>query len=219
MSDASVSTIAQLVFADPQPLNFARVVGDLHTVLSRFRGQNLRIEWDCEDIAIFDLAEARIMLAWNDQPGKGYSACLSVSVGPLPYAPPDLAVQAGHESMCSRLIERLQARFPATAILWHQTDQPITPDVLDRLVDSLPALMELFPFQEPDWMAEAIADARIASRERKMLFGVPVEPDDSMRRKRSSASASQSLTASRAPKVSFAAISFSGLVIRCLAVA
>lgn len=158
MSDASVSTIAQLVFADPQPLNFARVVGDLHTVLSRFRGQNLRIEWDCEDIAIFDLAEARIMLAWNDQPGKGYSACLSVSVGPLPYAPPDTAVQVGHESMCSRLIERLQARFPATAILWHQTDQPITSDLLDRLVDSLPALMELFPFQEPDWMAEAMAE-------------------------------------------------------------
>jgi hypothetical protein len=158
MLDAPVSTIAQLVFADPQPLNFARVVGDLHTVLSRFRGTNLRIEWDCEDIATFDLDEARIMLAWNDQPGKGYSACLTVSVGPLPYAPPNADLQAGHESMCSRLIERLQARFPATAILWHQSDQLITSDFLDELVDRLPALMELFPFQEPDWMADAITE-------------------------------------------------------------
>lgn len=158
MLDAPFSTIAQLVFADPQPLNFARVVGDLHTVLTRFRGADLRIEWDCEDIAIFDLAEARIMLAWNDQPGKGYSACLAVSVGPLPYAPPDSGLQSGHESMCSRLIERLQARFPATAILWHQTDQPVSADFLDQLVESLPALMELFPFQEPDWLAEAITE-------------------------------------------------------------
>jgi hypothetical protein len=60
--------------------------------------------------------------------------------------------------MCSRLIERLQARFPATAILWHQTDQPVSADFLDKLVESLPALMELFPFQEPDWLAEAITE-------------------------------------------------------------
>lgn len=158
MLDAPFSTIAQLVFADPQPLNFARVVGDLHTVLSRFRGTNLRIEWDCEDIALFDLPEARIVLGWNDQPGKGYSACLTVSVGPLPSAPPATVETGGHENMCSRLIERLQSRFPATAILWHQTDQPVGADLLDALVEKLPALMELFPFQEPAWMADAITE-------------------------------------------------------------
>lgn len=165
MSDAPFSTIAQLVFADPQPLNFARVVGDLHSVLTRFRGANLRIEWDCEDIALFDLAETRIVLAWNDQPGKGYSACLTVSVGPLPFAPPQSIDTGSHESMCSRLIERLQARFPATAILWHQTAQDITPDLLDELVDNLPALMELFPFQEPDWMAQAMHEPAAAPPE------------------------------------------------------
>lgn len=158
MLDAPFSTIAQLVFADPQPLNFARVVGDLHTVLARFRGSSLRIEWDCEDIAMFDLPEARIVLGWNDQPGKGYSACLTVSVGPLPSAPPTGIETDGHESMCSRLIERLQSRFPATAILWHQTDQPVSADLLDALVEKLPALMELFPFQEPAWMADAMTE-------------------------------------------------------------
>jgi hypothetical protein len=163
MLDAPFSTIAQLVFADPQPLNFARVVGDLHTVLARFRGSSLRIEWDCEDIAMFDLPEARIVLGWNDQPGKGYSACLTVSVGPLPTAPPISVETNGHESMCSRLIERLQSRFPATAILWHQTDQPVSADLLDALVERLPALMELFPFQEPAWMADAITEPAASS--------------------------------------------------------
>ena len=156
MSTSQFGTIAQLVFADKQPLNFARVVGDLHTILSRFRGSELTFQWDCEDIAFFDLPDIRIALGWDDQPGKGYSACLTVSVGPLPQIPP-LPGSDGHEEMCSRLVERLHGRFPATAILWHQSEEQLTGDLIDRMVETLPPLMQLFPFQEPEWVADAMA--------------------------------------------------------------
>jgi hypothetical protein len=156
MTKAQSGTIAQMVYADKQPLNFARVVGDLHSILARFRGQELLFQWDCEDIAFFDLPDTRIALGWDDQPGKGYSACLTVSVGPLPQVPP-LPGTEGHEEMCSRLVERLQGRFPATAILWHSSDEQLTGDLIDRLVEDLPPLMQLFPFREPDWVADAMA--------------------------------------------------------------
>ena len=156
MTMSQFGTIAQLVYADKQPLNFAKVVSDLHSILTRFRGNGLKFEWECEDIAFFDLPDARIALGWDNQPGKGYSACLTVSVGPLPVIPP-LPGTAGHEEMCSRLVERLQGRFPATAILWHQTEEHLTGDLIDRLVEDLPPLMQLFPFQEPDWVADAMA--------------------------------------------------------------
>ena len=156
MPQSQLGTIAQLVYADTQPLNFAKVVGDLHSILTRFRGSELRFEWECEDIAFFDLSDVRIGLGWDDQPGKGYSACLTVSVGPLPTIPPQPGHNA-HEEMCSRLVERLQGRFPATAILWHQTEEHLTGDLIDRLVEELPPLMQLFPFQEPDWVADAMA--------------------------------------------------------------
>ena len=156
MTKSQFGTIAQLVYADAQPLNFARVVGDLHSIMERFRGSELRFEWDCEDLAFFDLPDARIVLGWDDQPGKGYSACLTVSVGPPPTIPPQPGAD-GHEQMCSRLVERLQGRYPATAILWHQTEAHLTADLIDRLIDTLPPLMQLFPFEEPDWVAAAMA--------------------------------------------------------------
>ena len=157
MITPSFSTIAQLVYADTQPLNFARIVGDLQAIMTRFRGDELRVQWDCEDIAFFDLPDTRIAMAWDDAPGKGHSACLTVSVGPNPDTQQLSAT--GHEEMCSRLVERLQARYPSTATLWHQTTEPVGAELIDTLVDDLPSLMELFPFQEPEWVAPVLASA------------------------------------------------------------
>lgn len=155
MTMSQFGTVAQLVYADKQPLNFARLVGDLHAVLVQLYGPEVSFEWDCEDIAFFDLPSARIALGWDDRPGRGYSACMTVSVGTLPGAPLLLA-NDGYEAICSRIVERLHGRFPALAILWHQTEEQLTSDLLDRLTDELPPLMQLFPFQEPDWVADAM---------------------------------------------------------------
>lgn len=156
MNMSQCGTIAQLVYADKQPLNFARLVGDLHATLIQLYGTELTFEWDCEDIAFFDLPATRIALGWDERPGKGYSACMTVSVGALPGAGP-LRASAGHEDICSRIVEQLHGRFPALAILWHQTEEQLTSDLLDRLVEDLPPLMQLFPFEEPEWVADAMA--------------------------------------------------------------
>ncbi|WP_426037316.1 hypothetical protein [Cypionkella sp. TWP1-2-1b2] len=155
MSMPQVGTVAQLVYADRQPLNFARLVGDLHSILVQTYGLEVLFEWDCEDIAFLDLSTARIALGWDDRPGKGYSACMTVSVGPLPGISL-LAGNDGWEQICSRIVERVHGRFPALATLWHQTEEELTSDLLDSLVAQLPPLMQLFPFQEPDWVADAM---------------------------------------------------------------
>ena len=155
MATTQISSIAQLVYAEKQPLNFVRVVGDLHAVLGRFRGDELRFEWDLDDIVYFDMSDTRIALGWDEHPGKGFAACLTVSVG---QGPQGLQNQGnGHHDMCARLVDRLQGRYPATAVLWHKTEQVVTSTVIDQLVEDLPPLMQLFPFQEPDWVADAMA--------------------------------------------------------------
>lgn len=156
MARPQFGTIAQLVFAGKPPLNFARVVDDLHSVLSRLRGIDLAPDWDCEDVAVFDLPTSRIALGWESKPGKGYAACLTVSVGPLPGLSL-LQDSDGYAELCSRLVERFNAHFPATSILWHQTEDPLTGDLIDRLIEDLPPLMQLFPFQEPDWLTKVMA--------------------------------------------------------------
>ena len=156
MTASHCGTVAQLVYAQKHQLDFARIVGDLHALLVRFLGPDLIFEWDCDDIALFDLPSTRIALGWQVSPGKGYSACLTVSVGSVTKLPQPLFGN-GHQEMCSRLVERLHGQFPALAILWHQTDEHLTADLIDRLVEGLPPVMQLFPFEEPQWVADALA--------------------------------------------------------------
>jgi hypothetical protein len=149
MTEPHCGTIAQLVYAQKHVLDFTQIVGDLHALLVRFVDKELIFEWDCDDIALFDFPSTRIALGWDTSPGRGYSACLTVSVAgqSVRSGPP-----SSNREMCSRLVERIHQNFPALAILWHETDEFITADIIDRLVENLPPVMQLFPFQEPQWM-------------------------------------------------------------------
>ncbi|MFN4153204.1 MAG: hypothetical protein ACK4HF_00990 [Paracoccaceae bacterium] len=144
-------TVAQMVYAEQQPLSFSQLVGELHSILTRLHGAQLMFERDCEDIAFFDILATRIALGWDDRPGKGYSACLTVSVGSLEDIPP-IGTGEDCEEICSRMVERLHRRHPALAILWHQTEEQLTGDLLDRLVERLPPMVQLFPGQQHDCM-------------------------------------------------------------------
>lgn len=144
MSHPLNSTIAQMVYLNPQTLNFARIVKELEAVLSRLNGNNVLITWDCDDLVMFDLVTTRIALAWNDRPGKGFGGCLTVSVGPTP-ADAANAGDPGHDVLCSRLAERIQNRFPPDAILWHQAPGVVRAELIDALADALPPPSVILP--------------------------------------------------------------------------
>lgn len=155
MTTSRCGTVAQLVYAQKQQIDFAGIVGDLHALLVRFAGTDLIFEWDCDEIALFDLPKTRIALGWDVLPGKGYAACLTVSASSVT----ELTLSqfgAGHHELCSRLVERLHRQFPASAIIWHQINECLTADLIDRLVEGLTPAMQMFPFEEPKWMADAL---------------------------------------------------------------
>lgn len=141
MTSPDLSTIAQLLYTDTDALDFARIVSELDTVLRRMRGKEVDIQWDCDDLVTFDLPETRILLSWSEADKRGIGACLTVSVGPAPRA---AAARGGtnHDVLCSRLVERIQGRFAAESVLWHQEAGPADADVVDRLVDRLPHIGE-----------------------------------------------------------------------------
>jgi len=139
MSQVAQSTIAQAVYADSNACNFVRVVSELEALLSRLRNRALRTRWDYEDVVIFDIAETRIVLGWSDDRHDGQPVCLLVSVGPLPSAAQD-ATDPAHEMLCNRLMDRVQQRYPAEAVLWRQLPVPIEADLVDALIDCLPPL-------------------------------------------------------------------------------
>lgn len=144
MSDPVLSTIAQLLFTSRNSLNFARIVGELDGVLTRLKPGSVRITWDCEDLVFFDMTETRIVLAWSEVATRGLGACLTIAVGPTPYSDCQ-GDDPGHDMLCSRLVERIQTRFPPMAVLWHQADFAVNSDLVDALVDAIPDINEILP--------------------------------------------------------------------------
>ncbi len=133
------STIAELLFLDVPNLNFARLVSDLDTVLARFSELDRQLTWDYEDIASFDMPGTRIVLASTEAPRPGIAMSLTLSVGPS-HLPPRLNAspeqefpRLRHDALCSRLVERVRARLNPDAVMWHECEGLVSPEVLDAL--------------------------------------------------------------------------------------
>ncbi len=139
MGQSMPGTICQLVCAAETQVNFARLVGDLDSVLHRFASCPVNLTWDCEDIALFDMPGTRILLGWNEGIGLSGLSCLTISVGPSPIAAVSGQFPA-HDTMCVQLAERVQRRIPHEAVLWHHIPGVATSETVDELVDALPRL-------------------------------------------------------------------------------
>jgi hypothetical protein len=140
MRAASPSTLAQLLFSTPPCISFSDVVDELETVLSRYPATTRALSREGEDVAIFDLDGSRVVLGFADRLEGQHAACITVSVGTGPddaAAPGPLADR--RTSLCRKIADRLSSRYPYDAVVWHETLSPVTPDLIDRMIDTLPA--------------------------------------------------------------------------------
>jgi hypothetical protein len=181
MPQAALTTVAQLLYAETPNLNFARLVSDLEAVLARFPDNQVRLNWDHEDVAIFDMPGLRILLGWCHDPGQGLAGCLTLSTGPSPLTARPGSRQR-HDSICSRLVERVQMRLQPTALMWRQIEGVIGSDTLDLLVETLPGLpdcvgagppLELSepPFAANDRLRQVPSGDPVLARLREALYG------------------------------------------------
>lgn len=139
MPTSSLSTIAQLLCFEDLPVNFAKLVGELDSVLERLRGVPHKVTWDCDDVAIFDLPGTRILLGWTDDPGQRLKGILTLSVGPSPF-PATNGINPEYNALCSRLVSRVQEQVRAPGVLWHQIDCMMSAEWVDLLIEAMPDL-------------------------------------------------------------------------------
>lgn len=137
MSDSS-STLAQMLFKGKPELNFAHVVGELDTALARYPASRRSLGWDCDDLAIFDLDGARIVLAYCDDLDGPHSACLTVAVGHGPLNNGASSLAKHRAAFCRKITDRLALRHRPDTVLWQEVDAPVTADLINSLVDHLP---------------------------------------------------------------------------------
>lgn len=138
MSDSQKSSIAQLLYKRHPQFNFAKLVGELDTQLDRCPSTHRSMVWDCEDVAIFEIDDTRIIFGHTEANNAGYQTCLTIAVGPKCDGAEPSAVSRRQDGLCQLIAERMQERYPTDGIMWHETMGPITSEMIDNLNDSLP---------------------------------------------------------------------------------
>ncbi len=140
MTDPITSTIAQLLFRSSPDLAFPALVADLKTALNDCPARDCGLSMDHEDIAVFDLDNARIILALSNKlPGR-YETCLTIGVGAAVDAEAGVGI-ASHQGAIARLLaDRINARFMSDRMLWKTSMRPATVELINGMVDALPGL-------------------------------------------------------------------------------
>ena len=140
MSDPITSTIAQLLFRGTPPLDFPNLVDDLRTSLMEGPTGACKLHWDHDDVAIFTLDNARIILGWTQSlPGR-YAACLTIGVGATESGNCRLGI-ASHQGTITRLLaERINARYMSDRMLWKTSGQSPTATMVDAMIEELPGV-------------------------------------------------------------------------------
>ena len=109
MAASSLSTIAQLLCYQSLPVNFAKLIGEVDSLLDQDLHGPFKVSWDCDSAACFDQSGTRVLLAWNEYPGQGLSGVLTVSVGPSPLAGKP-CMRPDHGALAMRLADHLAQR-------------------------------------------------------------------------------------------------------------
>lgn len=140
MAQNNHSSVAQLLFSETPLYNFAHLVAELEGAIRGGPFGPGTVTWDCDDLVFVDTVGCRFTLshaAWPDVP---CAASLTLSVGPAPnVAAHGMAIEG--TATCRLLVQRLDARYGADALLWHLLDGAMTAAMIDELVDATPALM------------------------------------------------------------------------------
>lgn len=137
MSHSVDSTVSALFYDVRPPMDFPMVVEELDRALVRTGKIARSLTWDCDDVAIFDLKGARIMLGWSEGIGERASAALVVSAGPGPEPCDNDALGGKYMDACRLISDRLaQYRTPGT-IVWHSLPGTMTAERLDDVTEAL----------------------------------------------------------------------------------
>jgi hypothetical protein len=172
MSAILTSEVTQLLYRVAPQLNFAQVVGELHKALHEPNCPNPVLTWDCDDIALLDFNAARVVIGYSENLPGEHVACLTIAVGQSPLRQAATLAKPDQDILCHSITERLQQRFPSDTLQTQTIDQPLTPDLIDRVVDALfqPAIEAPAP--------EAIITASEPKPEPAAIMPSIAEPSD-----------------------------------------
>jgi hypothetical protein len=137
MSAALTSLVTQLLYRQVPDLDFEQVMSDLSHAFATGNGPEPIVSWDCDDMAVFDVASMRLIIGSSDNLPGPHRACITVAVGPSPLgASKDLSTTA-QLALCDAVTNHLRAECPSDDHRSFSIDQRLTPDLVNHLVGAL----------------------------------------------------------------------------------
>ncbi|WP_151719304.1 hypothetical protein [Gemmobacter serpentinus] len=135
------TTIAVLLFPDQPELSLAHLLAEAEARLTQSWPDGFRLRWDSDEIAVFEIGHARLMVAVSERPQHGHAGALLLAVGSDPEAakPALPARLAQLRRICADLAARLLARAPDAAALWRHGDHPLDLDLPEHEFARLPS--------------------------------------------------------------------------------
>jgi hypothetical protein len=137
MVAADRTHVTHLFYSVTPTLNFAQVVTDLQSTLPDDPTSHLVLTWDCDDIAILDLGDLRLIVGFLDTLPGPHTACFTIAMGRAPGAADPQIAQQDSAQIYSALIAHMERRQPCDHRAEHHLDAELTPDLMDQLGDAL----------------------------------------------------------------------------------
>lgn len=138
MSNDSFGQICELSYHHEIGPCLPQLVRELHDRLLGMGLQDFSMTWDCDDIAYFELAGQRILLAYADRPRADIASKLLVSVGPAQDAPSDLPVRLSHAALCRRIVRSLDQKHPSDQRQMRSFPGVLSPERVDDILYATP---------------------------------------------------------------------------------
>ena len=137
MTDILTCRVTQLLYAEAPLLNFAQLVADVQDMLVELGVPTPALTWDYDDIALLDFNTGRIVVGFTDNLKGSFAACLTFAAGHSPQWTTNSLTSADQDRLCQQLTLAFALRFPSDAQQSEIIAQPLTPDLIDQVVDRL----------------------------------------------------------------------------------
>ena len=129
--------VTQLLYCAAPNLNFAHIVGELYEILLLNCPVTHVLTWDCDDIALLDFDAARVVIGFSENMPGPHAACVTVAVGQSPLADSTLLVNADQIALGQQITDVINQHYLCDAQRTCATDQPLTADLVDAVVETL----------------------------------------------------------------------------------
>ena len=137
MSAGVASKVALLLYEVMPPLNLAQMVADLGSIGLRLGTADPNVSWDCDDIATVDFGNTRLVIGFSDAlPGR-FVACITVASGSIDSSIAQTTQPTDAALLSDEIIEKLKLSFPSDDTRFFSSDRPLTPDLIDQIVEDL----------------------------------------------------------------------------------